>query len=170
MGKLAASDPNQTSVTPFGPKLEEKDMESDEILESACNALVGLFRDQVQSGRNCVHSRIFNYVLHPEANYVGCGRSISLSEEEKAHPEHIVPCSVLVGESFRLIKEGVRSDEEIAGMLQRHWKIAQITKAEARFLDSDLKLKSKMPSGWRFEDGDTFARLDAAGITLVSDS
>lgn len=137
-----------------------------EIHYRACRALIALFRDQVESGLECVHSRIFNYVLHPESKYVGCGMSLEAKSGELQHPEHVVPCSVLIKESFRLIKENNCSDNEIAKLLQKHWKIATISKSEARRLDLELRLKSKMPEGWRFEDGDTFARLKKAGIDI----
>lgn len=145
-------------------------MNKDEVLSNACKALVGLFSDQIKSGQNCVHSRIFNYILHKELTYVGCGKSSRLSDGERAHPEHVVPCIVLIRETFRLLEEGEMSEEEIALILRRHWKIVQITKDEAKTLDSELKLKSRMPDGWRFEDGDPFARLHAAGISFVQTS
>jgi hypothetical protein len=141
-------------------------IETEEIHYRACKALVALFRDQVEASLDCVHSRIFNYVLHPESKYVDCGTSSEAKSGEPPHPEHVVPCAVLISECFRLIKENNHSDEEIAKLLQRHWKIATISKSEAKILDSDLGLKSRMPYGWRFEDGDTLARLKLAGITI----
>ena len=141
-------------------------IETEEIHYRACKALVALFRDQVEAKLNCVHSRIFNYVLHPESKYVNCGMSPEAKAGEPPHPEHVVPCSVLINECFRLIEENNHSDEEIAKLLQKHWKIATISKSEAKILDSKLRLKSKMPEGWRFEDGDTLARLKEAGITI----
>lgn len=141
-------------------------IDKNEIHYRACRALIALFRDQVESGLECVHSRIFNYVLHPESKYVSCGVSSEAKAGEPQHPEHVVPCSVLIKESFRLIKKNNCSDDEIAKLLQKHWKIAIISKSEARRLDSELRLKSKMPEGWRFEDGDTFARLKKAGIKI----
>lgn len=141
-------------------------VETEEIHYRACQALVALFRDQVEAKLDCVHTRIFNYVLHPESKYVNCGISPEVKNGGPPHPEHVVPCAVLINESFRLIKEKKKSDDEIAKLLQRHWKIATISKAEAKILDSDLGLKSRMPEGWRFEDGDTLARLKLAGITI----
>ncbi|MEH6465545.1 MAG: hypothetical protein V7771_16800 [Shewanella psychromarinicola] len=141
-------------------------IEKNEIHYRACKALIGLFRDQVEAKLDCVHSRIFNYVLHPESKYVGCGTSPEAKSGEPTHPEHVVPCAVLMNESFRLIKEGRYSDDEIAKLLQKHWKIATISKTEAKRLDSELSLKSRMPDNWGFEDGDTFARLNLAGITI----
>jgi hypothetical protein len=141
-------------------------IEKEEIHYRACKALVSLFRDQVEAELDCVHSRIFNRIIHPEYKYVGCGISPAAKAGEPQHPEHIVPCAVLIKECFRLIKEQNQSDEKIAKLLQKHWKIATISKAEANILDSELRLKSKMPEGWRFEDGDTFARLKLAGIEI----
>lgn len=141
-------------------------IDKNEIKYRTCKALVGLFRDQIEGNLECVHTRIFNYILHPEAEYVYCGMSREAKSGGPPHPEHVVPCSVLVGECFRLIKEGKLSDTEIARLLQKHWKIAIISKAEAMRLDSELNLKSRMPENWRFEDGDTLARLKMAGIPI----
>lgn len=142
-------------------------MTKEEVHYRACRVLISLFRDQIESGKNCVHSRIFNYVLHPEKDYVGCGVSLEARAGDSLHNEHIVPCIVLIKECFRLIKEKNHSDDEIAKLLQKHWKIATISKNEAKQLDSELKLKSKMPEGWRFEDGDTFARIKLAGVKII---
>ena len=138
----------------------------DEVHYRACKALIGLFRDQIEEGSECVHSRIFNYILHPESKYVSCGFSLEAKASQATHPEHDVPCAFLIKECFRLIKEGSLSDNKIAKLLQKHWKIATISKAEAKRLDSELGLKSTMPEGWRFEDGDPFARLEIAGIKI----
>ena len=143
--------------------------DQNEIHYRACKALVGLFRDQVEANLDCVHSRIFNFILHPESKYVHCGTSAAAKTGEAPHPEHVVPCAVLINESFRLIREGRVSDEEIASLLQKHWKIATISKAEAKKLDSELSLKSTMPENWRFEDGDAFARLKMARIEIEKD-
>ncbi len=132
----------------------------------ACKALISLFRDQIEEGSRCVHSRIFNYVLHPESKYAHCGSSQEAKSGLPTHPEHVVPCAFLIKECFRLIEENNLPDDEIAKLLQAHWKIATISKAEAKRLDSELRLKSKMPEGWRFEDGETLARLKLAGITI----
>ena len=97
---------------------------------------------------------------------MNCGMSKQAKAGEPPHPEHVVPCAVLISESFRLIREQNHSDDEIAKLLQKHWKIATISKSEAKKLDSKLKLKSRMPKGWCFEDGDTLERLKLAGITI----
>ena len=136
----------------------------EQLVHRACIALTGLFRDQVEAQLECVHTRIFNYVLHPEYDYVHCGFSREAILGAPTQPEHVVPCSVLINESFRLIKEGNLSDSEIAMLLQKHWKIATISRIEAKRIDLELGLKSRMPAGWRFEDGDTFVRLQQAEI------
>ena len=141
-------------------------IEKDVVLYRACKALVGLFRDQIEAGSECVHSRIFNYIIHPESEYVNCGSSLEARSNREIHPEHVVPCAFLIKECFRLIKEDNHSDGEIAKLLQKHWKIAIISKTEAKRLDSELKLKSTMPEGWCFEDGDPLARLKVAGINI----
>jgi hypothetical protein len=144
-------------------------MSRNEVLYRACLALIGLFRDQIDAQLECVHTRIFNYVLHPESCFVHCGVSLEAKSGSSTHPEHVVPCAVLINECFRLIKEGNLSDEQIARLLQKHWKIVTISKAESKRLDSELGLKSRMPGNWRFEDGDTFARLAEAGISYQND-
>ena len=48
-------------------------------------------------------------------------------------------------------------------MLMKHWKVALITKDQAREIDRHYK--SEMPEGWTFETGDTMARL--SGIELL---
>ncbi len=138
--------------------------DKDQILYRTCQVIVNLFRNQIEEERECVHTRIFNFILHPEHEYVHCGISDMVCDSTKKHPEHVVPCLVLVNETFRLIKEKILSDDEIARLLQKHWKIVTITKEEAKRIDSKLCLKSKMPEGWKFEDGDTFKRLNLAGI------
>ncbi|WP_147431313.1 hypothetical protein [Azonexus fungiphilus] len=105
-------------------------------------------------------------MLHPEIQFVFVGKSVSISKDTPTHPEHVVPCAFMINECKRLIKEGV-SDELIASLLEKHWKVALISKEEQHRLDFELGWKSTMPSGWRFEDGDTFARLKLANIDLA---
>ena len=140
---------------------------NDEILRRACEVLVVNFRNQVAEDRRVVHSRIFNYFLHPEFKYVHYGSSTSVTSTSKNHPEHVVPCAVMTKEIFRLMEETNLSNEKIASLLHKHWKIVTITKEESKRLDSTLNLKAKMPLGWTFETGDTFARLKEAKIEVI---
>ncbi len=143
------------------------DFTRDEILLRACKALVYNFANQVEEGRDVVHTRIFNYFLHPEDRYVYYGASVSVTDETKNHPEHAVPCAVLINECFRLLKEDKLSHDQIAHLLKKHWKIVRITKEESKKLDFELGYKSKMPDGWSFEEGDTFERFKLGKIELI---
>lgn len=133
--------------------------------------LVQHFKQCMEDERG-VHSRIFNYILHPENNYVLVGESQAVKDGAKIHPEHVVPCVVLIEEVHNMIRRKI-SDNEIAKFLSLHWKIVNISKEEASKLDSKngLNLKSSMPDEWSFESGNTYARLKKANIkyTLYND-
>lgn len=118
-------------------------------------------------GKAGQHTRLFNYILHPEEEFVAVGRSQEVIDGAPPHPEHVVPCSKLVTESFRLIEEGIPKDK-IAELLAKHWKIVYVSKSQAKYLDTKegLNLKYKMPNGWCFEAGDTYARLKLANIEI----
>lgn len=139
--------------------------ENSEIVLQTCRLLVSHFRHCLEHGGG-FHSRLFEHMLHPETKFVFVGKSASVTKDTPTHPEHVVPCAFMIDECKRLIKKGV-SDELVASLLAKHWKLALITKEEQRRLDHDLKLKSEMPKGWRFEDGDTFERLKLAKIEIV---
>lgn len=138
-----------------------------QIVYKTCLLLVRHFKNLTELDSYGFNSRIFEHMLHPERHFVFAGTSASVTPDAKTHPEHIVPCAVMIHECKRLIKEGLLPEEEIAALLQKHWKVAIITKEEQKCLDFEKGLKSTMPDGWRFEDGDTFARLNNAGIRLV---
>ncbi|MCK9620086.1 MAG: hypothetical protein M0R47_06065 [Methylobacter sp.] len=139
----------------------------EELVYRTCVLLVQHFRNLIKAragGFNCgFHSRIFQHMLHWEFDFVGVGQSAEVTNESGFHPEHVVPCAVLIRETLRLIEENVLSDTEIAKLLQKHWKIARITKEQASEIDKHYK--SEMPPGWCFESGETLARL--AHIKLV---
>lgn len=105
-------------------------------------------------------------MLHPEKEFVLIGTSIEAAQEKIPYPEHVVPCAVLISECRRLILENF-ADAHIAELLQKHWKIAHITKEQAKKLDTELRLKSVMPADWNFETGNTLARLEKAEIHLM---
>jgi hypothetical protein len=136
-----------------------------EIIFNTCLTLVKHFR-MMKENNLAIHTRLFSHILHPEQNFVHIGSSENVTENTKNHPEHVVPCAVLIDESCRLIENGEMMDEAIASLLQKHWKIATITKDEAKYIDQKLGYKSKMPKGWCFETGDTLARLNKAKIDL----
>ena len=115
-----------------------------------------------------IHSRIFSYILHPEEEFVAIGQSQEVINGANPYPEHVVPCATLIKESFRLLDEGMPK-REIAELLAKHWKNVFISKKQANYLDSKdrLNLKNRMPEDWKFEFGDTFARLQLANIQVL---
>ena len=139
-----------------------------DVVYETCLLLVTHFRNLIQHGKTGFNTRIFSYMLHPEKEFVYAGKSEKVGTDTPTHPEHVVPCAKLITECQRLIREGKHSDEQIASLLQKHWKVATITKEEQKHLDSRLGYKSSMPDGWTFESGDTFARFERAGIVLLS--
>lgn len=143
-------------------------MNKAESVNRASLLLVNHFSDCLERGGKGLHTRIFNYILHPEYDYVGIGSSQEVINGEPAHPEHIVPCAVLINESCKLINQG-ENLEDVAALLSKHWKIGMISKKQAHFIDSKagLGLKNKMPDGWSFKTGDTFDRLSLANIKLI---
>lgn len=144
--------------------------ENHDIVKLTCLLLVRHFRNLIESDSNNLgygfNTRIFSHILHPEKNFVFSGWSEKVTDEAPIHPEHVVPCATLILECKRLIRAGMHSDEQIASLLQKHWKLAFITKNEQRFLDFDLGYKSIMPEGWSFENGDTFERFHRANIVI----
>ncbi|MDP1969917.1 MAG: hypothetical protein Q8K42_03155, partial [Methylobacter sp.] len=106
----------------------------EELVYRTCVLLVQHFRNLLEArvgGFNCgFNSRIFQHMLHWEFDFVGIGQSAEVTNESGFHPEHIVPCAVLISETCRLIEGKVLNDTEIAKLLQKHWKIARITKEQ----------------------------------------
>lgn len=143
--------------------------DTSDIVYETCLLLVTHFRNLVQLSKNGYgfNSRIFSHILHPEKEFVYAGQSEKVTTETPTRPEHVVPCAVLRDECKRLIKAGTHSDEQIAQLLQKHWKIAIITKKEQETLDFELGYKSIMPNSWTFETGNTFERFKRANIILL---
>lgn len=106
-----------------------------------------------------VHFRIFDTLIHSSLIHYG------VSVKGTGHIEHLVPCSLIRDQAFKMFWDG-KDVDAVALMLQRTLKIALITKEEARFLDVDLGFKTTMPGDWCFETGAVTARLDKAGIKL----
>ena len=139
----------------------------DEIVYRTCQVLVRLFRNNHEEDeRGCINTRLFSHILHPEKDYVLIGYTKEARVDPKPHLEHIVPCAMLVTEVRRLIKEGLLPDDQIASLLQKHWKVAYLSRQQAHHLDHEIGYKYSMPDGWSFEKGDTCARLIQAGISL----
>lgn len=138
------------------------------MVYQASKMLVQHVRECMLSDNRGVHSRIFSILLHPEENFVLVGRSQEVIDGLPRHPEHIVPCSYILSETRKLIEAG-EPDDKIAGLIAKHWKIVHISKNQAGYLDgkSGLNLKSTMPNGWSFTNGDSFERLKLAGIEIL---
>ena len=58
-------------------------------------------------------------------------------------------------------------EKDVAKMLEKYWRTAEITREEAHYLDHELGLKTTMPENWNWETGLVEARLIEAGIELV---
>jgi hypothetical protein len=67
--------------------------------------------------------------------------------------------------AFEMFWSG-KTVQDVAKMIGRLLRVANITQEEAKRMDITLKLKTKMPVGWHPETGSVFARLEAAGIQL----
>jgi len=80
------------------------------------------------------------------------------------HGEHVIPLSMVFKRWLELIDEGVSPDDQRA-FLEHHLEVVWITVGEQQKLDRELKLKSKMPEDWTWEDS-KYARLNHAEIAL----
>ena len=143
-------------------------MDKQEAIYRTALQLVDHFSDCLQTAGRGVHSRIFSHLLNPEQEFVAIGQSQEVIDGAPSHVEHIVPCAVLIKESCELIKNG-EPREKIAKLMVKHWKIAYISKEQAKNLDTKdgLNLKNTMPKGWDYKTGDTKARLNEAKIDLM---
>lgn len=106
-----------------------------------------------------VHSRVFDTLVHDSYIYVG------KSKNGTGYREHLVPCVYIRDLSFEMYWSG-STVQDVAEMIGRLLRIAQISPADARRMDVELGLKTKMPSGWHPKTGSVFARLEKAGIFL----
>lgn len=147
-------------------------MNKQELVYKTSLVLVEYFLNYIEQKKLGVqlgmHSRILSYILHPEVEFVAVGKSQEVADGATPHPEHIVPCSIIIWESIRLLEEG-KPKEVVAKLIAKHWKIVFISKDEASFIDTKkgLNLKSNMPDNWSFETDDSFERLNLAGIQVL---
>ena len=140
----------------------------DITLFRVCQLLVKLFRNHEEEKRWWADTRIFNYIIL-EKDYVYYGTSKAAEDLSNPYHEHVVPRKVLRDECHRLIQEGNLSDDEIASLLMKHWKIVGITKEEQGKVDGVHK--QDMPDiekgkKWSFEEGDTFARYNHEEVNI----
>ena len=145
-------------------------MNKEELVYRTCIVLVRHFINLTEYGSGGFHTRIFQHILHPEYEFVGAGKSKEVISGSAAYPEHVVPCAVLIRETRQLIDMKEYAVEEIARLLQKNWKVVMITPEQAQYIDHKLGYKSSMPDGWDFKTGDTFVRLKAANIRIITDN
>lgn len=139
-----------------------------QFVRATCRLLVEHFNNITTLDSNgCgFHSRVFSHVLHPEEKFILEGYSAGALTGQPTRLEHLVPCIVLFNETKRLLDEGKLTRDEIAQLLQKHWRVARITQSEQQTLDYIHKLKTTMPIGWKYETDSTLARLEVAHIKL----
>lgn len=104
------------------------------------------------------HTRLFE-ILIPDS-YITCGESI----KGIGHREHIVPCTMIRLEAYKMFNEGYLL-EDVSRMIKDNLIIIHITKDEQRYLDNELNLKTTMPDGWSFGDN-PYERLEKANIKV----
>lgn len=141
----------------------------EELIERAFLRLAVFLHGLWQEGDNA-DSRLFEKLI-PDA-FVKKGMSVRAQvlvrerEPVSLHREHVVPCAVLRDCVFKRFHDNATL-EEVAVDIRRNLVIVDILFEEARRMDFELNLKSRMPDHWRFESNDPFARLRAAGIDVA---
>lgn len=90
--------------------------------------------------------------------------AINLKTDLCKYGEHVVPIDFMFQYSVKLFKQGA-DDDVVFDFWKRNLKVAYIKESDARILDVDLGMRTKMTEGW--EDGDSpLARIEYAGIKL----
>jgi hypothetical protein len=143
-------------------------MSKEEFIFEICLVFIQHLKVCIEYGSGW-NTDIFMHLLNKkEENLISLGISELVNNNTETHLEHVVPRLVLLQETRRLIEEKSLKNTEIAHLLQKHWKVARISKDEQQKLDlkSKLNLKQTMPEGWTFENGDTLARFKKADIVL----
>jgi len=114
-------------------------------------------------------TRILDHWMIPN-QYVEVGSSL----KGKGYREHVVPRKVIRDECLTVFEDTLDQDKELvidkaAKLIGELLYIIHITKEEANHVDIVQGLKQKMPQGWKYEDGDVFARLKKASIEFELD-
>ena len=105
------------------------------------------------------HTRTFEILVPDE--FVIDGQSVKGGN----YREHVVPCATIRAGCKEMYANGA-SIADVTKMIDKYLRIVLITPEEAKHLDQALGLKTVMPSGWVFGDGDPLERLKVAGIVL----
>lgn len=132
----------------------------EELLKRACQrvaiVMLGMWEEKGSSD-----TRLLLPPLIPD-DYVIIGESLA----GKEYREHVVPRNIICNGCHRMFETGSRIDE-VAESIRKHLKIIWISKFEQQRLDQSdqLNLRQRMPPGWEYCNGDTFARLKFANIS-----
>ena len=96
-------------------------------------------------------------------DFVIVGESIA----GRDHREHVIPRNIICYRCHEMYNNGATIDE-VATFIRKNLKIVYISREEQRRLDSgnELNLRQRMPAGWTFETGDTYERLNVAGVKI----
>ena len=100
-------------------------------------------------------------------SFVTVGESVA----GKEHREHVIPRNVICDQCHKMFEED-SSVGTVASFIRKHLKIVYISREEQQKLDkgNQLNLRQRMPDGWSFDNGDLYARLNAAGIKVKFNS
>ncbi|OGQ52435.1 MAG: hypothetical protein A3J24_13240 [Deltaproteobacteria bacterium RIFCSPLOWO2_02_FULL_53_8] len=114
---------------------------------------------QIYAGGAQGHTRVFDYFIPLES--IPTGRSHS----GISHPEHVVPCAVILKTCLDYFAQNGQSLDEVVKLIRKLLVIVYIAEEERKTLDTGSSaLKDKMPPGWDLENGCIFARLHSAKI------
>jgi hypothetical protein len=125
---------------------------------------------------------IFDWFMNNTAKNAGIVVGISKNSRDtgEEYREHIVPCKLIVDRAIDIYQDGATPGElqddkiefnkirQVAKLIRDNLFVVKITKDEASLIDKDLRLQTRMPSGWAWGD-DVFARIgDAANAVTKS--
>ena len=135
---------------------------SSDVFERRVRRLAELLRDHWEENSG-FDTRFFERPFIHD-HMVWRGRSVNGND----YREHIVPRVIIRDGCLAMLNAGASIDE-LQRAIVAHLGIVEITRQEAHHLDHELKLKTRMPVGWRFGIDDPFARISAARIEVVDD-
>lgn len=136
------------------PKFSREELIERAFLRAA-TVMFGMWEERGSSD-----TRLLIPPLIPD-EFVIIGESINGRE----HREHIIPRVVICNQCHKMFSEGVDINT-VARFIRNNLKIIYISKDEQHLLDNgkQLNLRQRMPTGWSFESGDIYARLNTAKI------
>ena len=84
------------------------------------------------------------------------------------HGEHVIPLKLVFEKWVEMVENG-ETPESQRHFLDNHLIVVWITMEEQQRVDRELKLRTKMPKGWTWNE-DKFARLTVANIKIQESS